>query len=74
MRWESSQRRKKGVFETILNFTQQKSVKHVDISCRVTFDFTRVLQKVLSLGLDDFSATFYQTYILLQTFKVFPLY
>ena len=36
--------------------------------------YTRVLQKVLSLGSDYFSATFYQTYFLLQTFKVFPLY
>ena len=37
-------------------------------------DLTRVLQKVLSLGLDYFSATFYQTYFLFQTFKVFHLY
>ena len=36
--------------------------------------YTRVLQKVLSPGSDYCSATFYQTYFLLQTFKVFPLY
>ena len=34
---------------------------------------TSVLQKVLSLGSDYFSVTFYQTF-LLQTFNVFPLY
>ena len=33
---------------------------------------TRVLQKVLSLGSDYFSATFYLNIFLLQTFKVFP--
>ena len=35
--------------------------------------YTRVLQKVLSLGSINLGATFYQTF-LLQTFKVFPLY
>ena len=43
------------------------------------FDFCAYLcyegpANFLSLGSDNFSATFYQTYFLLKTFKVFPLY
>ena len=35
-------------------------------------DITRVLQKVLSLGSDYFSATFYQTYFYYKTSKYSP--
>ena len=39
----------------------------------VQFSFTRVLQKVLSLGSDYFSATFYQTFFITNLQSIPPL-
>ena len=35
------------------NFTQQKSVKHINISCKVTFGFKYIYDLSLSLSLSE---------------------
>ena len=53
-----------------------KKKKKKRVSIKVSYEYqlcTRVLQKVLSLGSDYFSATFYQTYFITNLQSIPPL-